>query len=37
VLGQILAWKLKGYEKPSAFFDPDGKPVSAPEILDTTG
>jgi len=32
-LSKLLIWKLKGFSKPSAFFDAKGNPVSQPKIL----
>lgn len=31
---KILSWKLKGFSKPSEFFNNDGKPICEPKILD---
>ena len=33
VMSKILIWKLKGYSKPSAFFNNKGEPISTPKIL----
>ena len=33
IMLKIFRWKVKGMQKPSPFFDDDGKPVSKPEIL----
>lgn len=33
VMSKILIWKLKGYHKPSAFFNDKGEPISEPKIL----
>lgn len=30
---RIFRWKVKGMQKPSPFFDEDGKPVSRPQVL----
>lgn len=31
---KLFVWKVKGLNKPSPFFDSDGKPISEPQILD---
>jgi len=33
VVSKLLVWKLKGYSKPSAFFDENGKAISKPIIV----
>lgn len=33
VMSKILLWKLKGYHKPSDFFNDKGEPISKPKIL----
>ncbi len=30
---KLLVWKVKGLNKPSAFFDDNGKPLAKPNIL----
>ncbi len=35
-LSKVILWKLKGLNKPSVFFDSNGKPVSMPHILNST-
>lgn len=30
---KLIVWKIKGLNQPSPFFNPDGTPVSEPEIL----
>lgn len=34
-LSKFILWKLKGLNRPSAFFDSSGKPVSVPHILNS--
>lgn len=34
VLRKIVGWKAKGMQKPSVFFDNEGRPVSKPTVLD---
>lgn len=31
---KILTWKLKGFSKPSAFFNEDGAPICVPHVLE---
>lgn len=33
VIGKLLAWKLKGFSKPSAFFDENGRSIVKPRIV----
>lgn len=33
VIGRIAIWKLRGLNKPSAFFSNDGRPIAKPTIL----
>lgn len=33
ILRQLITWKIQGKNKPSAFYDENGAPVSEPEIL----
>ena len=33
VMLKIFRWKVKGMQKPSPFFNDDGKPVSKPQVL----
>ncbi|MGH1542457.1 MAG: DUF6151 family protein [Arenicella sp.] len=32
-LSKLIVWKIKGFNKPSAFFDDDGNPIVEPNIL----
>ncbi len=34
-LAKIMAWKVKGLSRPSAFFNDQGKPVATPKILNS--
>jgi len=34
IIGKMLMWKVRGMQKPSAFFDVDGRAVCKPELLD---
>ncbi|QID18433.1 hypothetical protein G3580_12810 [Nitrogeniibacter mangrovi] len=33
IVRKMLVWKLTGQGRPSPFFDPDGKPLSTPQIV----
>lgn len=35
IMSKMLVWKIKGLNKPSAFFEGDGKPVSEPKMLNS--
>ncbi len=32
-LSKLIVWKIKGLDKPSVFFDDNGKPIAKPSIL----
>ncbi len=32
-LSKLIVWKIKGLNKPSVFFDDNGKPIAKPNIL----
>lgn len=37
ILIKIFTWKIKGKNQPSPFFNPEGNPISQPEILKSEG